>query len=258
VRRNRALAYLARGYDAVQKRQAEAGVADLQKVVEDPRALEPRERANATCALALGYLGVGRPAQAVSQFQNAQRGGGCDFKAGFDKLGLEYWIAYARYREGTPQGLNDALRAFARAQSRASGELSERFKELTFTAYLKLMAEEYARGNTVAAMAALRNAQKAATLVRDDARKRDLQHNLAVLDLAQGKTAQAKAALEQLGARPPEALVNLGLIYERQGDIQKALQLWQQSGKGGRVRDWIEATRRFLGTGVSASAGGGL
>src|SRR5437899_12816509 len=101
------------------------------------------------------------------------------------------------------------------------------------------MAEEHARGNPPAAVTALRNAQKAAALVRDEARKRDLQHNLAVLDLAQGKTAQAKAALEQLGARPPEALVNLGLIYERQGDIQKALQLWQQSGKAGRVREWI-------------------
>src|SRR5262249_30398007 len=115
---------------------------------------------------------------------------------------------------------------------------------------------EYSRGNINGAMTALKNAQKLAPTVKDEVRKRDLQHNLAVLDLASGKTAQAKQQLEQLGARPPEALVNLGLIYEKQGDIQRALQLWQQSGRGGKVREWIDATRRFLGV-SSAGAGGG-
>jgi tetratricopeptide (TPR) repeat protein len=256
VRRNRALAYFVRGYDFVQKRNAEAGVADLQKALEDPKALESRERANATCAQALGFLGVGKAGQAVTSFQQAQKAGGCDFKAPYDRLGLDYWIAYARYREGTPAGLNDALRVFARTQSKATGEMADRFRELIFTAYLRLMAEEYAHGNMGAAQSAVKNAQKAAGQVKDEGRKRELQHNLAVLDLAAGKTAQAKQQFEQLGARPPEALVNLGLIYERQGDIQRALQLWQQSGRGGKIREWIDATRRFLGVG-GATAGGG-
>jgi len=230
-------------------------VADLQKALEG--GLDGREKNNATCALALGYLGTNKATQAVQSFQAAQKMGGCDFKAPYDKLGFDYWIAYARYREGTPAGLNDALKVFAKTQSKATGEMADRFREMTFTAYMKLMAEEYARGNNGAAMAALKNAQKAAATVKgDDVHKRDLQHNLAVLDLASGKTAQAKQQLEQLGARPPEALVNLGLIYERQGDIQRALQLWQQSGRGGKVREWIDATRRFLGVGASGAGGG--
>jgi tetratricopeptide (TPR) repeat protein len=255
IRRNRALAYMMHGYESVQKKNADAGVADLQKALEG--GLEGKEKANATCALALGLLGSNKAGQAVQSFQAAQKMGGCDFKAPYDKLGLDYWIAYARYREGTPAGLNDALKVFAKTQPKATGDMVDKIKEMTFTAYLKLMAEEYARGNTAGSMAALKNAQKAAVGVKDDVRKRDLQHNLAVLDLASGKTAQAKQQLEQLGARPPEALVNLGLIYEKQGDIQRALQLWQQSGRGGKVREWIDATRRFLGVGGGGAGGGG-
>jgi tetratricopeptide (TPR) repeat protein len=255
VRRNRALAYLLRGYDLVQKRNAAAGVADLRHALDDPRAFEPRERANAHCALALGLLGSGAAAEAVGQLQAAQKLGGCEFRAPFDKLGLDYWIAYSRYREGTVAGLNEALKVFGRAQGRATGELGERFKELTFTAWLKLMAEEYARGNLSGTAVALKNAQKAAAQVKDEGRKRELTHNMAVLELAQGRTAQARQQLEALGSRPPEALVNLGLIYERQGDIQKALALWQQSGRGGKVREWVDATRRFLGA-AGTGAGG--
>ena len=50
----------------------------------------------------------------------------------------------------------------------------------------------------------------------------EVAHNLAVLDLADGKLDAAIAQLERLAPKLPEALVNLGIAYERKGDHVQA------------------------------------
>jgi tetratricopeptide (TPR) repeat protein len=52
-----------------------------------------------------------------------------------------------------------------------------------------------------------------------------LTHNLAVLDLLAGRRKQARAAFEQIGDRLPEALVNLGLIADGEGEHERAYRL---------------------------------
>ena len=256
VRRNRALAHLARGRALLASRHGDAAVADLEKAAEEG-VLAPRERATASCALALAEIGAGRAAQAAAALESAQRQGGCELRPPWDRLGIDFWMGYARYREATPAGLREALRSFARAQGKAApGELADRLKLLLVNAQLKLAAEEQARGEGAAAAAAVHAAGRLASGLPDDAAaRRELALDRAVIDLAQGRTSEAKRALAELGGRPPEALVDLGIVYEQEGDIGRALQLWQQSGRGGRVREWIDATRRFLG-GAAAGAGG--
>ncbi len=72
----------------------------------------------------------------------------------------------------------------------------------------------------------------------------EVAHNLAVLDLAEGHVDAAIAQLERLANKLPEALVNLGIAYERKGDQAKALDAWRRARKAGvrfaPLADWIE------------------
>ena len=79
----------------------------------------------------------------------------------------------------------------------------------------------------------------------------EVAHNLAVMDLADGNVDAAIAQFDRLSAKLPEALVNLGIAYERKGDPQKALDAWRRARKAGvrfpPLGDWIEAKERIYG-----------
>jgi predicted negative regulator of RcsB-dependent stress response len=79
----------------------------------------------------------------------------------------------------------------------------------------------------------------------------EVAHNLAALDLAEGKTDVAIQQLEKLAGKMPEALVNLGLAYDRKGDPVKALDAWRRAKKAGSrhpgLAEWIEAKERVYG-----------
>jgi tetratricopeptide (TPR) repeat protein len=79
----------------------------------------------------------------------------------------------------------------------------------------------------------------------------EVAHNLAALDLAEGKTDAAIAQLEKLAAKLPEALVNLGLAYEKKADHLKALDAWRRAKKAGSrhpgLVEWIESKERVYG-----------
>ena len=76
-------------------------------------------------------------------------------------------------------------------------------------------------------------------------------HNLAVLDLADGNVDSAIAQLERVAGKVPEALVNLGIAYERKGDPVKALDAWRRARKAGvrfpQLAEWIESKERVYG-----------
>ena len=80
--------------------------------------------------------------------------------------------------------------------------------------------------------------------------------NLALLDLVEGKTDSAIAQLERIGPKVPEALVTLGIAYEKKGEPQKALDAWKRARKAGAklgpLNDWIDAKERVYGSGGDA------
>ncbi|MBK9035677.1 MAG: tetratricopeptide repeat protein [Myxococcales bacterium] len=81
----------------------------------------------------------------------------------------------------------------------------------------------------------------------------ELTYDLAALDLADGKLAEAKAAFARVAARVPEALVGAGIVADREGDSAKALELWRQAKKAGAklsgLDEWIAAKERIFGGG---------
>ena len=79
----------------------------------------------------------------------------------------------------------------------------------------------------------------------------ELAHNIAALDLAEGNVDAAINGLERVAGKLPEALVNLGIAYERKGDPLKALDAWRRARKAGArfapLSDWIESKERIYG-----------
>ncbi|NVB81087.1 MAG: hypothetical protein HOV81_22010, partial [Kofleriaceae bacterium] len=111
-------------------------------------------------------------------------------------------------------------------------------------------AQDAYKGNQVAkARKYLASAKAANARVGSD----EVAHNLAVLDLVEGKLDAAIAQLEKLAPRVPEALVNLGIAYEKKGEHAKALDAWKRARKAGvrfaPLADWIDAKERIYGEG---------
>jgi tetratricopeptide (TPR) repeat protein len=77
----------------------------------------------------------------------------------------------------------------------------------------------------------------------------EVAHDLAVVDLLEGKVDAAIAQLER--SRLPDALVNLGIAYEKKGEPQKALDAWRRARKAGvkwkDLDDWIQVKERVYG-----------
>lgn len=248
--RNLAIAYLTRSRS--QGRTPEQVAADLEAAVQ-LEGLAANEKSGLICALALAHLDLGKAQNALEELEAAQKGGGCRFKAPYDKLGVEFWQAYALYREGKVTGLEQAVETFKKLGGKASGKVAQSMKEVLQAAYIRLAVEQYDRGEVRRADASLKAAAKVAA--KDEGRQRELKHNVAVVELASGDSGSARSVFEKLGQTPREAAVNLGLILERQGHTKQALDLWRRSGsKLAKVRQWIDVTERFLGTGGGAGS----
>jgi tetratricopeptide (TPR) repeat protein len=112
---------------------------------------------------------------------------------------------------------------------------------------LNAAQDAYHDGQLGAARKYLATAKAANAKVGND----EVAHNLAVLDLADGKIDSAIAQLERLVNKVPEALVNLGIAYERKGDQAKALDAWRRAKKVGvrfaPLPEWIDAKERIYG-----------
>ncbi len=87
---------------------------------------------------------------------------------------------------------------------------------------------------------------------------RELDHNLAVVDLEENRGDAAERAFETLGSKPPEALVNLGILFERRGDTKKALEYYKRAldrgARSPKLREWIDVKERMF---VRLPAAGG-
>jgi tetratricopeptide (TPR) repeat protein len=112
---------------------------------------------------------------------------------------------------------------------------------------LNAAQDAYHEGQLGAARKYLATAKAANAKVGND----EVAHNLAVLDLADGKLDSSIAQFERLANKVPEALVNLGIAYERKGDHVKALDAWRRAKKVGvrfaPLPEWIDAKERIYG-----------
>ncbi len=209
------------------------------------------------CELALAATGAGRRDAALPRLrQLARTSATCPFPAPADKLAVPILTAF---NEGAE--LSRAQKAFAsldNLRKSAKGVAEPLLDGAVRWIALQAAADAYQRGQLSQVKKFLARARK----IKGASRSQELAHDLAVLDLEEGRLDAAIAALEKLVNDVPESLINLGLAYEKKGQSRRALEVWDIALSSGRVRfpqlkGWVAAKQRIFGTGGSAGDAGG-
>jgi tetratricopeptide (TPR) repeat protein len=196
------------------------------------------------CDLALATIVVGDPGPALSALK-AVSGQSCPFPPPADTQAAPILIAFTEGRNAKRAGKAlDKLNALA---GKSSGPAAVLLNTAIRVVALEAAQDAYRGGSNSQARKYLNSARNVNSRVGTD----ELAHNLAVLDLADGNYDSAIAQLERVAGKIPEALVNIGIAYERKGDPVKALDAWRRA-KRANVRfaplnDWIESKERIYG-----------
>jgi tetratricopeptide (TPR) repeat protein len=247
--RNLAIAYFKRGIVRLRDpKDAEGALDDITRAVTAPKgALTAKEVAAFTCGEAFAALKANKIQQAEDAFSRVGSAG-CALKPPYDKLGVQFFAAYAGYRDAQSPGKREtAAKTFSSLVSKVPPATADWIRQLLRSTYELLAFDYYQRSDEKRAEGFLRTAQK----VPAKGAHRDLDNNLAALDLVNGRTVPAERVFEALGGSPPEALVNLGIVKDRQGDPRRALELYKRAqDKGARapkLKEWIDVKERLLG-----------
>lgn len=210
----------------------------IEKRVSDSDATDLR------CDLALAHTGNGSRAPALELLKKLEKQKAkCPFVAPADELGVPILIAW---NEGASlKKAKTALKRLEALRKKASGVAEPLARLAGKDIALRAAQEAYDGGSLKSAASYLSDAKLY------DKRSPELAHNLAVIDLANGKLDDAISALEKIADDVPEAYVNLGIAYEKKGDPEKALEYWRLAVKKGAhhapLDEWIEAKERFWG-----------
>jgi tetratricopeptide (TPR) repeat protein len=204
-----------------------------------------------SCGEAIAALKANKISQAEDAWDMAVKSGGdnaCAFRPPYDKLGTRFFVAYTQYRDsGSPTKREGAVKLFTQLVSKTTGGTADWLRALLRSGYELLGYDFYQRSDEKRAGQYLANAAK----VQAKGDKRELEHNLAVIDVFAGKTPQAEKVFDALGARPCEARLNLGILRDRQGESRKALDLYKQARACGarapKLGEWIDVKERLFG-----------
>jgi hypothetical protein len=233
-------------------KQTDGALDDMTAAARAPRGvLTTREMASLYCGQGLAALKAGKISIAEDAWDAAQKAGGdsaCQFRPPYDKLGVRFFVAYTQYRDsGNPNKREGAVRLFTQLLSRATGGTADWLRALLRSGYELLAYDYYQRSDEKRAAQFLASAAK----VTGKGDKRELEHNLAVIDMFGGKSQQAERVFDGLGTRPCEARLNLGILRDRQGESKKALELYKQARACGartpKLTEWIDVKERLFG-----------
>jgi len=250
TQRNLSIAYFERGRERLRDpKQVEGALEDIVRASQAPKGtFSNKESAAIACFEWNAALKAGKVQQAEEAIARAKAGGGCSLKAPHDKLGLSFLEAYTNYRDTLGPAKREAsAKTFQSLSGRASGGTKDWLLQLARSAYELAGFDWFNRGDEKRAEAGLRAASR--TPAKGD--RRVLDHNLAVTEMMNGRTAQAEKAFEGMAGRPPESLLNQGILRDRAGDGKAALQLYERAWDKGvhtqKVRDWIDVKKRLWG-----------
>lgn len=227
-----------------------AGVAQLKqgngaKAVEVLRASAAADPVLATkCDLALAAVVVGEPNAALAALK-AVSGQSCPFPPPADTQAAPILIAFTEGRNA--KRASKALERLTAMSGKSSGPAGVLLSTAIRVVALEAANDAYRSGQMAQARKYLVAARNVSSRVGTD----EVAHNLAVIDLVDGNVDAAIVQLDRVAAKVPEALVNLGIAYERKGDPVKALDAWRRARKAGvrfaPLADWIEAKERIYG-----------
>jgi tetratricopeptide (TPR) repeat protein len=243
-------ALAARHKSALASARHAAGLAQLRagngaKAVELLRASGQGEATLARkCDLAIASVVAGDATAALSALKAIQ-GQSCPFPSPADTQAAPILIAFT---EGlNPKRAGKALDRLTALSGKATGTAAQMLGTAIRVVALNAAQDAYRNGQLAQARKHLATARNANARVGGD----EVAHNLAVLDLADGRNDAAISSLEKLATKVPEALVNLGVAYERSGDHARALDAWRRARKAGvrfgSLAEWIDAKERLYG-----------
>lgn len=196
------------------------------------------------CDLALAAVIVGEPNAALAALKAVQ-GQSCPFPSPADTQAAPILAAFTEGRN--PKRASKALDKLQALAPKATGPAAALLGTSIRVVALEAAQDAYRSGSNAQARRFLNIAKNANSRVGTD----EVAHNLAVIDLADGNVDSAIAQLERVAGKVPEALVNLGIAYERKGDPVKALDAWRRARKAGvrfpQLADWIESKERVYG-----------
>ncbi len=235
----------AAGLAALRAGQAARAIALLDLAAKDARGDEARAVA---CDRALATVAGGDRDLALRQLR-ALGSAPCPFPAPADVQAVPILTA-----------LNDGLRArraeaalakLGAIQRTATGAARALAATAVRVVALRAADEAYRAGDLRKARRYLASARAVESRLGAD----ELAHNQAAIELASGKLAAAIPVLERIAPRVPEALINLGIAYDRQGEPTKALDAWRRARRAGvgfaPLGDWIDAKERIYGAEVT-------
>jgi tetratricopeptide (TPR) repeat protein len=196
------------------------------------------------CDLAVAAVAAGDASTALAALKNVA-GATCPFPSPMDTQAVPILAAFT---EGlNPKRAARSLDRLTALGAKTTGAAAALLGTAIRVVALNAAQDAYHEGQLAAARKYLATAKAANARVGND----EVAHNLAVLDLADGRIDAAIGQLERLSGKVPEALVNLGIAYERKGDHVKALDAWRRARKVGvrfaPLPEWIDAKERIYG-----------
>jgi Flp pilus assembly protein TadD/lipopolysaccharide biosynthesis regulator YciM len=241
AKRNLALALYRRGWKLMREGKGADAAADFERATRDTSVLKGTEPLAFDFSLALAQLDANRATEAAKLFrQLATKGNqGSYLKGNYAKVGSQLFAAYANYRSATGTARQQACADLSRLEP----DLGGKARELVASCWESVAFDHWRSGQAGAALKALTTAEKTASADQ----KRRIELDRAALSLSKDKV----AALEGLNGTPPEALVNLGIIYELLDRPKDAYDAWTKAkARGVTTRDlqkWIDAKKRIYG-----------
>jgi tetratricopeptide (TPR) repeat protein len=224
VKRNLALALYRRGWKQLRDGRATEAIADFERALREPSVLQASEPLALELSLALAQLDANRSAEAAKLFRAlAHRGNaGAYLKGMYAKSGAQLFAAYA---------------------AKKCDDIASDARQLVAACWEGLAYDQWRAGQRKAAQKSLANAEKSASA--------DQRHRLELDRTALSLSRDKLATLEAMNGNPPEALVNLGVIYDLLGRPREAYDAWTRAkARGVTSRDlqkWIDAKRRIHG-----------
>jgi tetratricopeptide (TPR) repeat protein len=214
----------------------------VKELVQAPIDREPVS--DARCDLALATVVSGDAASAQKAL-DAVGGQPCPFPPPADVHAVP--ILRALIEGLSPRQASPSLDRLAARASKVSGPAAALLQTATRAVALAAAEDAYRNGNLAQARRFLTTAKGTSAQTGSD----EVAYDLALFDLVDGKVDAAITQLERLAPKVPDALVTLGVAYERKGDPQKALETWRRARKAGSrfamLAEWIAAKERIYG-----------
>lgn len=244
AKRNLALALYRRGWKLMRDGKSTEAVADFDRAARDPSVLKGTESLALDFSSALALLDAGKTAESAKLFKSlASKGNqGAYLRAPYNKVGSQFFAAYATYRTGSLAARRQAIADLSKLEGEG-GAFAVKLREVLASAWESIAVEQFRSGSAGASTKSLASAEKYAS---GSAKQRIALDRIA-LRLDKGSV----SALESMAGTLPEAYVNLGIVYDLLGRPKDAYEAWQKArAKGVQARDlqkWIDAKKRIYG-----------